>query len=375
VGASITFKARARSARGAAVDLRAERVPCAPQVITGVAFFAYAYLTRDKFGAHPRAQHAALASAHAPSATHAHRPTPPCCRRAGPAAERSLVLHSVLTFPNYVVIGVPVLSAVFTPALVKQFMSLLLMEQVSLHLTYVAVAAEMFCAKAPAPVVGEHAHGALHLHGPPLRTDAHGWATHIVAHILTRTGGHPPGVGGGAAEGPVALSGRSASQTTALELKPRPAARASVAEATEHAAPLLAGGDAAPAEHTHGEADAEAGHTGCVPSHVMPEHANAALRALRIMRDRLLHNPMVMGALAVRPRRRARSAPRVALTRVHTVRASSSGRHHDACSQGHGPQAQAALCAAARACTRWQHATQLRRAPPADPGCHVTVSQ
>jgi hypothetical protein len=69
-------------------------------VITGVAFFAYAYITRARYGA-PRG--AALAPPE-------HVLTALRCRArhaAGPAAERSLVMHSVLTFPNYVVIGVP----------------------------------------------------------------------------------------------------------------------------------------------------------------------------------------------------------------------------------------------------------------------------
>jgi hypothetical protein len=54
IGASLTFKVRAPLRLKAA--LRAERVR--PQLVTGVAFFAYAYLTRAKFGA-PHAARAA----------------------------------------------------------------------------------------------------------------------------------------------------------------------------------------------------------------------------------------------------------------------------------------------------------------------------
>jgi hypothetical protein len=228
----------------------------------------------------------------------------------------------VLTFPNYVVIGVPVLSAMFTPALVKVYMGLLLMEQVSLHLTGVAVVAEMFLKAAPAPVVGEHAHGAMHLHGPPLRTDAHGWAAGVVAAVLSRTGGAVAAPGSGASvDGGSGASGgsRSASRTKATELKPRGAGLTRAASLNgEQAAALLAGDTAA--EHTHappaeegggaaGANDEEASNTGAAaacchhgPEHAMPEHANELLRMLRILRDRLVHNPMVMGAVAVRMR-------------------------------------------------------------------------
>jgi hypothetical protein len=218
-----------------------------------------------------------------------------------------LVSHAVLTLPNYVVIGVPVrltapahvsesahtllrfaalrlacpqvLSSMFPASLVKTFMGLLLMEQVSLHLTFIAVMAELFCAKAPAPAVGEHALGALHLNGPPLRTDAHGWALGVVGAVLSRSGGAPA-----EAEG-AGLGSCSASATKGEELKPRLSRSGSLQ--AEHAAALLSAPDGV-------EADAEAG---CVP-HVMPEHSNSALRVLRIVRDRLLHNPMVMGAVA-----------------------------------------------------------------------------
>ena len=148
-----------------------------------------------------------------------------------------------------------------------------------------AVIAEMFCAKAPAPVVGEHALGALHLNGPPLRTDAHGWALGVVGAVLSRTGGAP------AEAQQAGLGSRSASLTKGEELKPR-LSRGGALQG-EHAAALLS--DAEPdAEAADGDAHAAGGG----PVHVMPEHANAALRVLRIIRDRLLHNPMVLGAVA-----------------------------------------------------------------------------
>lgn len=96
--------------------------------------------------------------------------------RCGPAAERALVWHSVLTFPNYVVIGGPVLSAIFDPAVVRLFMGLLLLEQVSIHLTAVAVVAQMFVlTKPPAASAGEHSHGSAHADGPPAGSDAAAW--------------------------------------------------------------------------------------------------------------------------------------------------------------------------------------------------------
>ena len=163
-------------------------------------------------------------------------------------------------------------------------------EQVSLHLTYVAVMAELFCSKAPAPSVGEHALGAMHLHGPPLRTDAHGWALNVVSSVLSRTGGAPP------AETPAGLGARSASLTKGEELKPR-LSRGGGLQA-EHAAALLSDNAAEPdAEAANGDTHANGSAAGG-PVHVMPEHANAALRVLRIIRDRLLHNPMVLGAVA-----------------------------------------------------------------------------
>jgi hypothetical protein len=276
------------------------------------------------------------------------------------------VSHSVLTFPNYVVIGVPVLSAMFTPALVKVYMGLLLMEQVSLHLTGVAVIAEMFCKAPPAPVVGEHAHGAMHLHGPPLRTDAHGWATGVVAAVLSRTGGAAiaPASGGSSGRddsGSAASGGsRSASRTKATELKPRAGGLVRGASLDgERTAALLGGDAAAPAEHTHatpaddddGSADVEAsnasGRASCWhgPEHVMPEHSNEVLRMLRILRDRLVHNPMVLGAFAVRARMctcvHVQCSRKSSETRVR-VRA---GRHHHAGGEGDRPPPQAAVCA------------------------------
>ncbi len=250
--------------------------------------------------------------------------------------------HSVLSLPNYVVIGVPVrhtpqrsaqlgksahasgsaallslclqvLSSMFPASLVKTFMGLLLMEQVSLHLTFIAVMAELFCAKAPAPAVGEHALGALHLNGPPLRTDAHGWALGVVGAVLSRGGGAPA-----EAEG-AGLGSRSASATKGEELKPR-LSRSGALQA-EHAASLLSAPDGV-------EADAEAG---CVP-HVMPEHANSALRVLRIVRDRLLHNPMVLGAvggvittLAVKARDRNAKLPFVSAALLCCLQARADG--------------------------------------------------
>ena len=273
------------------------------KAVTAAALFAYAFATRRRFG---------------------------------PPAERALVTHSVLSFPNYVVVGVPVLSAMFPPALVKTLMSLLLMEQVSVHLTCVAVVAEVFCAAAPAPQVGEHAHGAMHLHGPPTRTDAHGWAMSVVGECLSRYGGahgapgapKPPAADADAA--PVAVSGRAASQTKGTELKPRvSASSAARGGGYEHvhisggddddSAHLVGGGAGGDVENSGAAgAGGEAGGVPVGPVHAMPEHANAALRVLRITRDRLIHNPMVIGAVAVRrfSRLRTEHASR-ALLRVH----------------------------------------------------------
>jgi hypothetical protein len=203
-------------------------------------------------------------------------------------------MHSVLTFPNYVVIGVPVLSSMFTPALVKVYMGLLLMEQVSLHLTYVAVVAEMFCSKAPAPVVGDHALGAMHLNGPPLRTDAHGWALGVVGAALARQGN------GSAEDTAVALGGRTAS-LRGSELKRLSLSRGGGEQAHALLAGAPEGEHAAPHdEETAQAASASAAAGAAAAQHAMPEHANAVLRVLRIVKDRLLHNPMVLGAMAVR---------------------------------------------------------------------------
>ncbi len=172
----------------------------------------------------------------------------------------------------------------------------------SLHLTYVAVMAEVFCAKAPAPVVGEHAHGAMHLHGPPLRTDAHGWAVGVVGDVLSRAGGAsvapaeaPAGSSGGSG-----LGARSASQTKGTELKPR---SSTSGRAGEHGVALLSAPQAG--EHAHDDEEEGGAAAGALPAaaageHAMPEHANGFMRVLRITRDRLLHNPMVIGAAAVR---------------------------------------------------------------------------
>ena len=192
----------------------------------------------------------------------------------------------------------------------------------SLHLTYVAVMAELFCAKAPAPSVGEHALGAMHLHGPPLRTDAHGWALNVVSAVLSRTGGAPP------AEAPAGLGARSASLTKGEELKPR-LSRGGGLQA-EHAAALLSDNAVEPdAEAANGDTHANGSVAGG-PVHVMPEHANTALRVLRIIRDRLLHNPMVLGAvagvittLAVKARNRKAKLPYVRARRVLRSRVAS----------------------------------------------------
>jgi len=229
--------------------------------VSGVFIFAYCYFTRACFG---------------------------------PAPERSLVMHSVLTFPNYVVIGTPVLSAIFNPAVVKTMMSLLLMEQVSLHLTYVAVIAEVFCVKAPPPSVGEHAHGAMHLHGAPTRTDAHGWALGVVGSVLSRTGNGVEGVDGGALGGGTGWA--SGARVSSVEMKPRLSLSRTASQ--ERSALLLAEAAALPAEqHSHDLETPAAAESGAV-GHAMPEHANHALRVLRIVRDRLLTNPMVIGAFA-----------------------------------------------------------------------------
>ena len=204
------------------------------KVVTGAAFFLYSFLTRERFG---------------------------------PPAERALVSHSVLTFPNYVVIGTPVLSAMFPPATVKLFMSLLLMEQVSLHLTYVAVMAELCVKKPPAPCIGEHALGALHLHGPPLRTDAHGWALGAVATVLSKGGVAP-----------------AEAEEAGVVLEPRLVRRMSQTQLDAAAQPLK--------QHEAAELE-PAG----LP-HAMPEHVNGVMRVLRIVRDRLLHSPLVIGAFA-----------------------------------------------------------------------------
>ncbi len=173
-------------------------------------------------------------------------------------------------------------------------MSLLLMEQVSVHLTYVAVMAEVFCVKAPAPVVGEHAHGALHLHGAPTRTDAHGWALNVVSSVLSRTGNGLPD------EGTTAKASGGRVSTSMTEMKPRLSLARTASGGPERSALLAAEAAAAHAEeHSHdteaapAPAEADGG-----PHHPMPEHANAAMRVLRIMRDRLLTNPMVLGAVA-----------------------------------------------------------------------------
>ena len=62
----------------------------------------------------------------------------------------------------------------------------------------------------------------------------------------------------------------------------------------------------------------------------MPEHANTALRVLRIIRDRLLHNPMVLGAvagvittLAVKARNRKAKLPYVRARRAPRSRVAS----------------------------------------------------
>jgi hypothetical protein len=157
---------------------------------------------------------------------------------------------------------------------------------VSLHLTYVAVMAEVFCAKAPAPSVGEHALGAMHLDGPPLRTDPHGWALNVVSVVLSRTGGAT------SAEAQAGMGARSASLTKGEELKPR-ISRGGALQA-EHAAALLS--DSAPSEEHDAEAASGASSAGRL-EHIMPEHGNAMLRVLRIIRDRLLHNPMVIGCV------------------------------------------------------------------------------
>ena len=230
----------------------------------------------------------------------------------------------------------------------------------SLHLTYVAVMAEMFCARAPAPVVGEHAHGAMHLNGPPLRTDAHGWAVGVVGYVLSRSGGavRPPGADADGATA-VGLGSRSASATSGTELKPRVSMTRAASLGTEHTTALLAAAPDA-GMHTHGGDDEEAScaGNGCVP-HTMPEHANGFLRMMRIVRDRLLHNPMVLGAVAVR-------FP-CARCQVHSAHASAplTGRHYDAGGQGEGPKSQAALraCAGCYACT-CGHADTPKSTPP-----------
>ena len=89
------------------------------------------------------------------------------------------------------------LSAIFDPAKVKVYMGLLLLEQISVHITCVAVVAEMLVLKGPPParVIAEHSHGALFQHGPPRATDDEGWA---VPALLRPVSG-PDGVHDGTA--------------------------------------------------------------------------------------------------------------------------------------------------------------------------------
>jgi hypothetical protein len=80
----------ASAARRSAVRWRLTFLAPAPaQIITALVMATYAVLTRSRFGAlpPPRYRHVCVVSR--------------SFRRAGPPVERTLVWHSVLTFPNY----------------------------------------------------------------------------------------------------------------------------------------------------------------------------------------------------------------------------------------------------------------------------------
>lgn len=193
----------------------------------------------------------------------------------GEAAENWIVAHSVMSLPNYVVIGIPVLSALYTPATAKLFMGLLLMEQVSIHLTFVAGFIELCCRKAKPAVVGEHAHGALSKYGPPRHTDHEGFGIRLkqaITHHELRSFLHHP------------IDYHHADDdSAAIEHE-----RAHAAE-HEHA-------------HAHGEEGHDNGEEGetrylAGGGDAAPEESGLK-QLLRIMKDRLLLNPMVLGAVS-----------------------------------------------------------------------------
>ena len=242
------------------------------------------------------------------------------------------------------------LSAIFDPAKVKVYMGLLLLEQISVHITCVAVVAEMLVLKGPPParVIAEHSHGALFEHGPPRATDDEGWAVpallrpvsgpdgvHDGTAVVTRARRMSQGASGssrelkvrhhgavgdtaehGAAEGSGAA--RTRSPTNGMPGSPCFGPRA----APNHEFALLdeeqangAGGEApAGAAAVTSPRDAANGHNG-EHAHAHAHDDGAAVedynavggggggamavlrRVLYILQERLVRNPLVIGAV------------------------------------------------------------------------------
>ena len=238
------------------------------------------------------------------------------------------------------------LSAIFDPAKVKVYMGLLLLEQISVHITCVAVVAEMLVLKGPPParVIAEHSHGALSVHGPPRATDDEGWAVpallrpvsgpdgvHDGTAVVTRARRLSQGASGStrelkvrhhghgdaadAAEGSGAA--RTRSPTNGLPGSPcfGPRAtpnhefalldeenQAAVAEAPGGAATTTSPREAANGqngEHAHAHAHAHDG--SAVEDYTAVAGGAGGMAVLRrvlyILQERLVRNPLVIGAV------------------------------------------------------------------------------
>ena len=231
------------------------------------------------------------------------------------------------------------LSAIFDPAKVKVYMGLLLLEQVSVHITCVAVVAELLVLKGPPPtrVIAEHSHGALSVHGPPRVTDAEGWAVPMLLRPVTA----PDGVNDGTSVVVNRTRRTSLGAAATQELKvrhhghgaggevtasPRMTARAASPPPHDFAlldedeekdktsdveAPAGAGATGSPrdgaaagqaqnGEQAHEHSHAPGG--GAVEDYTAPGGGVGAMavlhRVLFILQERLVRSPLVIGAVA-----------------------------------------------------------------------------
>jgi predicted permease len=253
----------------------------------------------------------------------------------------------VLTFPNYIVIGGPVLSALWEPTKVKTYMGLLLLEQVSVHITVVAVIVELCFLSSGAPhpkhVIAEHNFGALSADGPPRVTDEDGYAVptsailrHVTGpdgvddgtHVVTRQGRVSNG-GGGAHELKVRHShshpmpdthingsghkrngshGAASPRVLARCGSPTEFVRLDEDEEAAHAgAAELPSGTAPAGSHNGGQpliSDSSHGHGVVADGNCTADAAPAAggvmqavERVAIVLRERLIRSPLVVGAV------------------------------------------------------------------------------